>query len=281
MVIKEALLALITYPEATPDSAIWDAAAIAETLSSKLSAITNEVRFQLPGRVHPLADALIDIPGLAAAQTRKSTDNAENLLRTFNQATKQHGVLGDVIRETCFQANVSLQLAEHARYADLCIVPIFEGQRRNAEEVIFNSGRPTLIIPCSGKGRRSFALTTAVIAWDGSRAAARAVGDALAVLQMAKHVRIVVAAEEKTLQRTHSIKKLMRYLHHHGISATVDGMDVTEKSAAEAISEHVTTHQADLLVIGAFAHSRIRDFILGGVTAKMLLAPPVPVFMSH
>jgi nucleotide-binding universal stress UspA family protein len=281
MVIKNVLLALITYPEPTPMSAIWDAATIAEKLGSKLSIIANEMEFHVPSRVHPLADALINIPGLARAQIQKSVDNADNLISEYNAAIKQHLLSGDIIRESCFLSDLPDQLAEYARYADLSIVPIFDERTQYAEAIIFNSGRPALIIPCFAKSHSSFGLDTAIIAWDGSRAAARAVGDAIPMLKRMKHVRIVVALDDKTTRRTNSIKKLTRYLKHHGIIAPVDGIDASGRAAADVLTEQTSTHHADLLVMGAFGHSRLRDFILGGATASMLKQPPLPILMSH
>lgn len=281
MGIKEILLTLATYPEATPEPAIWDAIAIAEALGAKISAVANEMQLHMPGRVHPLADALINIPALARSQIQKSIENADSLLELFKKAAKQSDTLRDAIRGRCVLGDVPHQFAEEARYYDLSIVPISEHPNEIAEAIIFHSGRPTLIVPTLAKAHRSFALNTAVVGWDFSRTAARAVGDALPVLQKMKHVRVVVAHDEKKSTTKASIKKLTRYLEHHKISAVVDELDEASRQTSDVLSAYASRHDADLLIMGAFGHSRLREFILGGVTASMLKQPPLPIFMSH
>ena len=165
---------------------------------------------------------------------------------------------------------------------DLTIIPaILEdiNYQWYAEAIIFGSGRPTLILP--RRGRHQFALDTVVIAWDGSRSAARAVADSLPVLQRAREVRVLTVLNEKQLSSESPAAELARHLEGHGIVAKPDCIDAAGHPIGEVLNSYLTSHQPDLLVMGAYGHSRLREFILGGATRSMLLKPSLPVLLSH
>ena len=134
---------------------------------------------------------LFDFPAIDAAETEKSSTNAENLLVAFQNAAERHGVFQDRILEQCLTSKVPDLFIEYARLRDLTIVPVPEGEHVDqwyAEAIIFGSGLPTLIVPHTRKRTGAFALDTVVVAWDFSRPAARALADALPILEKAKHV---------------------------------------------------------------------------------------------
>ncbi len=124
-------------------------------------------------------------------------------------------------------------------------------------------------------------MDTVVIAWDGSRPAARAVADALPILERAKKVRVLTVWNEKELSSESPGSELSKYLERRGIEATPDCIDAAGRRIGEILSSYVTANQADLLVMGAYGHSRLRDFILGGATREMLANPPMPILLSH
>jgi nucleotide-binding universal stress UspA family protein len=172
-------------------------------------------------------------------------------------------------------------LVREARVRDLTILPaVLEGHnyRWFAESIVFGSGRPLLILPPRG---REFALGTVVIAWDGSRPAARAVADALPMLERAKEVRILTVVNEKELSSESPAAELSRYLERRGIAAKSDCVDAAGRQISEVFKSYLTSNQTDLLVMGAYGHSRVREFILGGATLSMLSKPPVPILLSH
>ena len=125
MAVKDILLALTSYPEPTPVSAVDEAIAFTVALGARISAIACEVKFRVPG--NPLGGALLDIPAMAAAEAKKSSTNAEKLLVTFQDAAEKHGVFQDRILEQCLTSEVSEVLVEYARLRDLTIVPVPEG----------------------------------------------------------------------------------------------------------------------------------------------------------
>jgi nucleotide-binding universal stress UspA family protein len=176
----------------------------------------------------------------------------------------------------------------HARCADLAIVgqPDPEGSdfgflEQFAQTVVLSAGRPMLIIPyvapVTAPGQR------VLIAWDGGREAARAVGDALPILARARHVTVMAvhSGTDGRIADAAATSRLEAYLHAHGIDARIDHSNVADTSIGESLLSRTADLGIDLIVMGAYAHTRLRELILGGVTRTMLRSMAVPVLMSH
>ena len=283
MPFKDVLVALATYPEPTPVSAVDDAVALAVALGARISAIACEFKIpniQAPGTI--LGNALLDIPAMVAAMAKKSSTNAEKLLAAFQDAAEKSGIFQERILEQCLTSEAPDLFIEYARLRDLTIVPVPPGnhvEQWYAESIIFGSGRPIVILPHARK--RAFALDTVIVAWDFSRAAARAVADSLPILEKAKRTRIVTVANEKVVDTKRSGPELAKHLARHGVNVVLDVVDAAGRSIGDVLEAHVTSRDGNLLVMGAYGHSRIREFILGGATKSMLARPPVPIFLSH
>jgi nucleotide-binding universal stress UspA family protein len=254
--------------------------AFADRLGSKISALALEARFQLPGRIPFLSNAFVDIPGVVAGEQERSIDNASALLECFESEARKRNVLREARRGHCLSHEVPDRIAERARYSDLTLCPILNGETGIAEAVIFGSGRPVLLIPAR-QTSKPITLNTALVAWDGSRMAARAIADALPLLEKVESVRVGVMLNDKPLDGSVAGQRLANFLSYHGISVVVDEVDAGDTGAGKAIETYVGTHNADLLVMGAFGHSRLQEFILGGATAHMLKQLPLPILMSH
>ena len=282
MAIKDILLALTTWPEPTPISAVDEAIAFAVALEARISAIACEVT--MPPTGNKLADVLFDFPAVDAAEAKKSSTNAENLLVSFQDAAEKRGVFQDRILEQCLTSEVPNLFIEYAMLRDFTIVPVPVGELVDqwyAEAIIFGSGRPTLILPHIRKRAGAFALDTVAVAWDFSRTAARAVADALPILEKAKHVSVVTVTNEKVIDTKRSGVELAKHLARHGVDVVLDTVDAADRGIGEVLEAYVTSRNADVLVMGAYGHSRIREFILGGATRSMLSQPPLPIFFSH
>ena len=130
-------------------------------------------------------------------------------------------------------------------------------------------------------GPRPFELGTVAVAWDFSRAAARAVSDAMPLLEKAKKVRIVTVTNEKKLDSKHSSEALAKNLARHGIDVVLDKVDADGRRIGEVLEAYTVSHQVDVLVMGAYGHARWREFILGGATKSLLSKPPLPILFSH
>lgn len=282
MEVKDILLALTTYPEATPVSAVDEAVAFAAAVGARISAIACAVKIQAPGNV--LAGAVLDVAALVAAEAKKSSTNAKTLLTAFQDAAEKRGVFQDRILEHCLTSEAPGVLVEYARLRDLTIVPVPVGDYFDqwyAEAIIFGSGHPTLVLPHTRKRAGAFTLDVVAVAWDFSRPAARAVADALPLLQKAKKVHVLTVANEKVIESRRPTAEFAKYLGRHDLDVVLDTVDAADRRIGDILESYVTSCNADMLVMGAYGHSRIREFILGGATKSMLSRPPLPIFLSH
>jgi nucleotide-binding universal stress UspA family protein len=277
MAFRDIMVALTSYPEPTPLSVVDDAVSVASALGAHIAALTCEQHVQVPG--HFISGAAVGLPGIIAGEARKSRKNAQDLLAAFEAAAAKSGISGESILEKCATFETPELLVEYARLRDLTIMPE-SNDRWYAEAVMFGSGRPTLILPQNPRSR-PFELGTVAVAWDFSRAAARAVADAIPLLEKAKKVRIVTVLNEKRLDNKHSAEELAKNLSRHGIDVVLGRVDAKGRPAGGVLEAYVASHELDLLVMGAYGHSRLREFILGGATNSLLSKPPLPILFSH
>jgi nucleotide-binding universal stress UspA family protein len=261
----------------TPASVVDRAVSFAAALDARIAAIACEVHIQVPGSFVSFGTA----GAIASSEARRSHDNAQVLLATFEAAAQKAAVLHETIHEKSLNYGVSERLVEYARLHDLTIVSVPESYDQwYAEAIIFGSGRPTLVLPESPP-RGPFELNTVVVAWDFSRSAARAVADAIPMLEKARRVRVFTVTNEKVIDTTHSSEELAKNLARHGIDVILDRLDAAGRSIGDVLTREVASCNADLLVMGAYGHSRFREFILGGATKSMLSKPPLPILFSH
>lgn len=279
MAFKDVILGLTSYPEPTAFSVIRSAVSLASVLNCHLSAVASEIHHQVPGSI--LSSALIDIPAMAAREAEKSKQNAEELLREFGNNAEKAGISHERIFESCFAHEAADVLVEYGKLRDIMILPVSERSSRwDAETVIFGTGKPTMILPETSKDS-AMRLGTVMVAWDFSRAAARAICDAMALLEMAQDVRVVTVENEKTLDTKHSSEEVAKNLSRHGVRVTLETVDAAGRPIGEVLTSSAARCKADILVMGAYGHSRLREFILGGATQSLLSNPPLPIFFSH
>jgi nucleotide-binding universal stress UspA family protein len=172
--------------------------------------------------------------------------------------------------------------AYQGRLHDLTIIDspseFFTNGRAIAEEILFHTGRPMICVPA---GVTTFKVSRVLVAWDGTARAARAVNDAMPWLMRAEHVEIVSITNDKDFSKLVPGTELAPQLARHGITVEVIALAPVDKDAGAAIRERATLAGIDMIVMGAFAHSRWRQMILGGVTDSMFSHAEIPVFMSH
>ena len=277
MAYNDILVALTSYPEPTPVSVVEDAVSVAAALGAHIAALSCEMHVQVPG--HFISGSVVGLPGVIAGEAGKSRKNAQDLLAAFEAAAAKSGVSRESILQKCKSFEVPDLLVEYARLRDLTIMPA-SNDRWYAEAVIFGSGKPTLILPESPRPR-PFELGTVAVAWDFSRAAARAVADAIPLLEKAKKVRVVTVLNEKHMDNKHSAEELSKNLSRHGIDVVLDRVDAKGRPIGDVLEAYVASHASDMLVMGAYGHSRLREFVLGGATKSLLSKPPLPILFSH
>lgn len=280
MSYRDLLLNLASYPDDTPDAAVRFAIDFADTAGARLSALACELKILVPGSL--IAPAFLNVPAMAEAEARKGREQAEAALAAFEQAAEKRGVFEEGIFASCIASDYSSLLVEYARLRDLTIVPAEANEfadQPSAEALIFQSGRPVLMVPRTP--RKPFALNTATVAWDFSRPAARAVGDALPLLIKAKRVHVVTVTNEKRIETGRSGPELAKHLARHGVEVILESIDAAGRPIGEVLEATTRAHDSDLLVMGAYGHSRLREFVLGGATRSMISTPPLPVLLSH
>jgi nucleotide-binding universal stress UspA family protein len=277
MAFRDILLTLTSYPEPTPLSVVGEAVSLASQLGAHIAALSCEMHVQVPG--HFMSGAVAGLPGVIAGEAAKSRRNAQDLLEAFEAAAAKAGVSSESILEKCKTFEAPDLLVEYARLRDLTIMPE-SNDRWYAEAVMFGSGRPTLILPQTPRAR-GIGLGTVAVAWDFSRAAARAVSDAMPLLEKANKVRIVTVLNEKRLDSKHSAEELAKNLSRHGVEIVLDRVDAKGRPIGGVLEAYVASHELDLLVMGAYGHSRLREFVLGGATDSLLSKPPLPILFSH
>lgn len=174
------------------------------------------------------------------------------------------------------------RLVSRARVADVAVLDAessaTEIDRGLIEAVLFDSGRPLIVVP-PGHGR--FEARQVLIAWDGGASAARAVADALPILRAAEAVEILSVTGEGELAGTLPGTELAPHLARHGIKVTVNPAETGSGDVADIIKSRAAALGAGLVVAGAYRHSRLREFLLGGVTQSLLKACEVPLHLSH
>ena len=277
MAYNDILVALTSYPEPTPVSVVENAVSVAAALGAHIAALSCEMHVQVPG--HFISGSVVGLPGVIAGEAGKSRKNAQDLLAAFEAAAAKSGVSRESILQKCKSFEVTALLVEYARLRDLTIMPA-SNDRWYAEAVIFGSGKPTVILPES-PSPRAFELGTVAVAWDFSRAAARAVADAIPLLEKSKKVRVVTVLNEKHMDNKHSAEELSKNLSRHGIDVVLDRVDAKGRPIGDVLEAYVASHASDMLVMGAYGHSRLREFVLGGATKSLLLKPPLPILFSH
>jgi nucleotide-binding universal stress UspA family protein len=281
MKIKDVLLGLTTYPNASGIDAIRWAASFAELLNCRVAAFVADVKIEVPGSL--LGNVLMNISALAGAEMNKSKENARSLLAAFTEEAEKRGAMHEAIHERCLIGAVPDLMADYARLRDLTIIPVPADDRINpgyAETVVFQSGRPVLIVP-EGLPSTEAKLDAIAVAWDFSRTAVRAVADAIPLLERAKTVRILCVTNEKSFKSSRASSELAAHLARHEVDVIVDEVGAAGRTIGEVLTQFVAAEKIDLLVMGAYGHSRFREFILGGATKSIMSKPPVPTFLSH
>ncbi|MGH6814364.1 MAG: universal stress protein [Hyphomicrobiaceae bacterium] len=224
-----------------------------------------------------------DVFGRIRTQIGEETDRIKTL---FTAATAGLPIVAEWRAVTSERREAALIVMDHARAADLVIASQSDPDwdinliLDFPERIAIESGRPALVIP--NRGDVTMPPQCVCIAWNGKREAARAVFDALPLLKMAQQVHVLAIAEGDVAQEGRLPEaEVAAALSRHGIEVTISKHEAGIASIGEQVHKDALAHRADLLVMGAFGHSRLREFVFGGVTRHVLREMQVPVFFSH
>lgn len=188
-------------------------------------------------------------------------------------------------RSTVTMGSLADYIANQARAADLIITgpdigpSLFDHTRRvGITDLVMDAGRPVLIVP---KGQGQLPLHHVLIGWKGTRECRRAAADALPLLKLAYQVSVMeIAADEDLSRAKHHVSDVVDWLGRHGVKAKAAAFAAAGPDS-DRLQELGREMQADLVVAGAYGHSRLREWVLGGVTGDFLLSPDRCVLLSH
>jgi nucleotide-binding universal stress UspA family protein len=146
------------------------------------------------------------------------------------------------------------------------------------EAALFSSGRPVLVVTYIQKA--GLKVDRVMVCWDGSRNAARAVADAMPLLKKAKLIDVVTVDSRERRNDIAGVE-ITEHLARHGIMVELKPIVASDSDVASAILSYAADASIDLIIMGGYGHSRLREFILGGATRGMLEAMTVPTLMAH
>lgn len=281
MALKDILVHLDAREEAGADSRLDIAVGLARRHGAHLVGL-HVVDVAIPA-------GIVGDPGgagyaeLYEALRDAAVEAASRVEARFRERIRRDGVAGEW---RCAEGFTAEAVTLHARYADLAIL----GQHDPAgpdtgaaavTETLFGAGRPVLVVPHAGRfaeaGRR------VLVAWNASREAARAVNDALPILRTAEAVTVLAVNPERGIagHGEEPAADIALHLARHGVRATAEQVTAPDLPDAEALLNALAERGADLLVMGGYGHSRLREFVLGGVTRTLLRSMTAPVLLSH
>lgn len=270
------LMPIATYPDAAPSAALPRALDMAATLGAHVVALVHEVDIQPLS--NPVAEFLLDIKAQADAAEALSRQRGLDLAREIANLAARVSVPLTLEKQRTSRP-WGEAVAVVARTYDLTMLVCQSDSPAHQllqEEVVFGSGGPVIIFPTHDTPSH---LETIAVAWDGSRAAARALHDALPLLPHARQVCLLTCEHDKPIGKS-SIDGVSHLLSAHGIDVKHEPLAFASEIGA-TLQEGALAADAGMLVMGAYGHSRAREIILGGATASALRSPRLPLFMSH
>ncbi len=243
------------------------------------SQLTHHKTAELAGR--PLAE----MQALESAVVDSIDDAAVHCRAQLEKLAARYGLQ---VEWRTLDEEPGIAVPQHARYADLCILDVdlpagsTSAGYRFSEEMLFTAGRPVLLVPRSGKF--SALGGHVAVAWNSSRAAARALSDALPLLERSEKTTVIAINPADVLPQHGALPlpRLLEHLRRHGVSGhLVELANVPAAEIAQRLQEQALAAGADMIVAGAHGHTWLREIILGSVTRDLLAGLRLPIMMSH
>ena len=214
-------------------------------------------------------------------------DNEANVRTAFEDTMKKEGLKFDLHVVQGATPSIADEVVNKGRSADLLIISATNPDETTGvesdfvEQTLMAAGRPIMVLPFKGDVKLNF--NDIVLGWNGEREAARAAFDALPILKAAKKVRIVRTDPQKDPSLKGSIAgaDLAETLARHGVKAEATSLPTSGDGAGQALLRCADDNGSDLIVMGAYGHSRLREYIFGGATQHVLAHLNRPVLLSH
>ena len=270
-------IAANSLADETRSSALPYAISCAAAAGAHLTAHSVAIRLVLPS-----AAGSSTISGLVAAENERLARRANERSLALRADAEAAGVACTAGSHLASFGDVMEDVVRQSRVHDLTVVDasgdVLETSRSLAESALFEGGRPVLVVP---RGCETFRCRRVIVAWDGSAMASRAVASALPLLRAADEVEVLSIAGEKDLSGIVPGADLARHFAHHGVHVSLKDLNTAGRTVGDILRDQASILDADLVVMGAFKHSRLRQWVLGGVTSSMLAETSTPLLMSH
>jgi nucleotide-binding universal stress UspA family protein len=259
---------------ARSDARLQMALQLAKRFGARLSAVV----------VVPMLDTLASADTGATAvalatQLSELESEVAGAKTKFLKTLDQHGLTGEFHK---VRGPVMPAVTRWARAVDLVILgqhdPDYPSELTAPEDVVLSCGRPVLIVPYTGHFEKLG--QSVLIAWNGSREATRAAHDALPLMARPAFA-TVWSADPPTETKNQFGNELSQHLLRHGIDGRAEWVDARDTGVVNALLSRAVDLGADLIVMGAYGHSRLRETILGGATRDMLREMTLPTLMAH
>jgi nucleotide-binding universal stress UspA family protein len=273
---------LVNIPtERSPQPAIDGAISLAARCQAQLDAVS--VGYE-SSSIPLVAEGGAAVAAIFEDERGKALERAHAALAIFETEAKRAGVTYSSRAISTMPSEAAAILGATARLYDLAVVaqPEFERDTFDntlAQEILFQSGGPVLFMPYTFKG--AFHARRVGICWDGSRLAARAVRDAMPLLEQAEAITIITINAASSVPADASAAHLMRYLSRLGVPTEIDSLKTEKANTQSSILSLAADESLNLLVMGGYGHSRLKETVFGGVTREMLESMTVPTLMSH
>ncbi|MCJ8143764.1 universal stress protein [Ancylobacter sp. A5.8] len=263
-----------------PDSTVDYAVSAAARLGAHLTGVAVSYEIDVP----PVYTEAFSTDFIEA-QRAEGKRLADQAVARFGEATRSLEITGEVRTIDGTPGGAAEQIAIMARLYDLAIVSQADPDNLGSEEVIaeavlFDSGRPVLLVPRNQS--KPFSAKRIMVAWDGGRASARAVAEARPLLEHADFVEAVVVDTGRNKPNALPGADLARHLSRHDKNVELRRLVPTgDEGIVDVLLKEVAARDIDLVVMGGYGHSRLREFVLGGVTRDMLDRMTVPLLLAH
>jgi nucleotide-binding universal stress UspA family protein len=256
------------------------AISLAGQLGAHLTGLAFAVQPDIPGGF------LGAVPAELIVEQREAADTeAAAMAARFSEKARLAGIAAEARSATLPLVEAATAFGRLARVFDLAVLDQPNPDKPGSEiefieASLIDSGRGMLIVPYVQK--TPLKLDRVLIAWDGSRAASRAIGEAHALIEKAKQVEVLVVQTGRTDPRAIPGAELARHLARHDLKVDLhDVVPASGQSVAGTILNEAFERAADLLVMGGYGHSRLREFVLGGTTREVIESMTVPTLMAH
>jgi nucleotide-binding universal stress UspA family protein len=237
----------------------------------------------LYGPIVPVSRAGYVPPELEVIE-RHNEAAVEAARESFTAASTRAGINAEPLTLSASLVSAGDQFGQIARRFDLAVIGQAEPETNAVEKniveaALFDSGGPIIIVPYIQKP--PLKLEHVMVCWDGGRAAARAIRDAMPFLRRAGRIEVVIVSNEPGKQDQIGRSDIGAHLARHGLNAVVKRMPFGDVDVASMLLSHAADEDVDFIVMGGYGHSRLREFVLGGVTRSMLRTMTSPVLMSN